>query len=123
MDTDRYENFKKRFSDNNEIFIDFNDKYDIYKVVEFIKISKYCFKLKDNINSILENRNLRNNQRFCIIIYPSKNEYYIQSYSISTLDNRRDIVLSFTDDKIIIKKILGIYAPNYKPKRIKRTLD
>lgn len=122
MDITRYNIFKKRIENGEDFLIDFFDKFDMLKLDRFIEKSGWNFVRNDDTRTIIENTILNDNQRYLIVLSTRNNRHNIYRYNYSTLDNRRDIVLSFTDDNDIIMRLLGIYTPTYKPKKIKRII-
>jgi hypothetical protein len=125
MNKKRYKIFKERFNNEYIIYVDIDKIDDMHKIIDFMKYSKYHFKpYGDNniIDYVLQHKRLNIDEKYCFQFDIRSNSYTIQKYSNGTINNSRDIILSYTNEKDIVLKILGIYVPNYKPKRIKRTI-
>lgn len=125
---DRYNIYKKRFRINQQIFVYVDSVDDLYELVNYVKKSKYKTKPKYNeVGYFMQSRwgrRLRHSDRYCLIITPNDGDiiYDFDTFGISILSARKDMVLSYSDEKQLILKLFGQQTPSYKPKKIKRTI-
>lgn len=118
MKVSRYQQFKIR----NRYYIDFINTKEL---IDFFDYNKY-FKLKIhednfNLNNINDKLLKNDNDRFLLDI-DNNGSVYFSINNKFTIENSRNIVLSYKNEKKLIFKLRELQSPSYKPKKIKRAL-